>query len=74
MWVFERVAPTEPNSYLKVNLLSPKIQLPIKIFLKKPESILIHLSDTLPPQPSDKNITAPDGVIPTKYLAVLLCL
>ena len=39
---------------------------------KKPEFSIISLSESLPPQPADKKLTAPDGVMPTKYLMVFL--
>lgn len=51
-----------------------KIQSLIEIVSKKPESIFACLSETPPPQLADKNMTAPDGVIPIEYFAVLLCL
>ena len=35
---------------------------------------VISLSETLPPQPCDKKLTAPAGVIDIKYLIVLLFL
>ena len=66
------VAPRDTNSSLKVNPLSAKIQSPIEILSKKPESTLIYLSETVPPQPADKNITAPDSVMLVKYFVVLL--
>ena len=73
-WFFLFVKCGTFNSSLKVKPLSAKIQSPIEILSKKPESTLICLSETLPPQPADKNITVPDDVIPIKCFDVLLCL
>ena len=61
------VQPTAGNSSLKVIPLSARIQSPIEIFLIKNGIKTIQLI-----QPTDKNITAPDGVILIKQLAVLL--
>ena len=46
----------------------------METLLKKPDSFVICLSDTLPTHPKDKKLMAPAGVIPIKYFEVLLCL
>ena len=66
------VAPRDANSSLKVNPLPASIQSPTEILSKKPESILICLSETVPLQPADKNITAADGVILIQYFPVIV--
>lgn len=38
---------------------------------KKPDSLVICLSETHPPHPGDINEIAPAGVMPIKYLMVL---
>ena len=54
------------------NRLSTRIQSPNVTLSKKPELSVISLSEALPPQPADKKLTVPDGVMPTKYLIVCL--
>ena len=61
-----------PPLYLKPR--SASIQSPMEHLLKKPDSFVIYLSDTLPPHPTDKKLIVPAGVIPIKYFEVLLCL
>ena len=67
-----RTAPRFANSSSIKNPLSARTQSPNVTLSKKPEFSVISLSEALPPQPADKKLTAPDGVMPTKYLMVFL--
>ena len=67
-----RTAPRVANSSSIKNPLSARTQSPNVTLSKKPEFSVISLSEALPPQPADKKLTAPDGVMPTKYLMVFL--
>ena len=40
-------------------------------FSRQPDFRVISLSETLPPKPAERKLTAPVGVIPIKYLIVL---
>ena len=42
--------------------------------MKKPDSLGICLSDTLPHHPNDEELIAPAGLIPIKYFDILLSL
>ena len=44
----------------------------METLLKKPDSFIICLSDTLPPHSKGKKLMAPAGEIPIKYFEVLL--
>ena len=68
------VAARALNSSFVLKPRSASIQSPMEILLKKPDSFVICLSDTLPPYPKDKKLIAPAEVIPIKYFEVLLCL
>ena len=63
-----RTAPQVANSSSIKNPLSARTQSPNVTLSKKPEFSVISLSEALPPQPADKKLTVPDGVMPTKCL------
>ena len=67
-----RTAPRVANSSSIKNPLSARRQSPNVILSKKPKFSVISLSEALPPQPADKKLTTPHGVIPIKYLMVFL--
>ena len=66
-------APSAPNSSFISKPQSASIQTPMETLLKKLDSFVICLSDTLPSHSKDKKLIAPPGVIPIKYFEVLLC-
>ena len=67
-------APLVANSSSIKNPLSARTQSPNVTLSKKPEFSVISLSEALPPQPADKKLAAPDGIMLTKYLMVFLVL
>ena len=72
------VATRALNSSFILKPRSASIQSRMETLLKKTDSFVICLSGTLPPHPPKnlcyKNVMAPAGVIPIKYIEVLLCL
>ena len=72
------VATRPLNSSFILKPRSASIQSRMETLLKKTDSFVICLSGTLPPHPPKnlcyKNVMAPAGVIPIKYIEVLLCL
>ena len=64
------VAPYVANSSSTVNPLSARTVSPCCNCSKNLFLIMSSLSDTLPPQHRERNLTAPAGVIPIKYLMV----
>ena len=67
-----RTAPRVANSSSIKNPLSVRTQLPHVTLSKKPEFSVISLSEALPLQPADRKLTAPDEVMPIKYLMLFL--
>ena len=67
-----RTAPRVANSFSIKNPQSARTQSPNVTLSKKPDFSVISFYEALPPQPADKKLTAPDGVVPTKYLMVFL--
>ena len=57
------IAPRALNSSFVLKSQSTSIEWPMETLLKKPDSLVIYLSDTRPPHPKDKKIVAPAGVI-----------
>ena len=53
---------------------SASIQPTVETLMKKPDSLGICLSDTLPHHPNDEELIAPAGLIPIKYFDILLSL
>ena len=51
---------------------SSSIKNPLSARIQSPEFSVISLSEALPPEHADKKLTAPEGVMPTKYLTVFL--
>ena len=67
-----RTAPRVANFSSIKNPLSARTQSPNVTLSKKPEFSVISLSEALPLQPADRKLTAPDEVMPIKYLMLFL--
>ena len=68
------VAPYVASSSEIVKPRSASIRSPCCKTSRKPDLIVISLSDTRPPHPRDKKLTAPAGVIASRYFIVLVFL
>lgn len=73
-WGIRRMAPQAASSSRIKNHLSAKTSSIGSNSSRKPDSLVICLSETRPPHPGDNNKIAPAGVMAIKYFKILLCL
>ena len=73
-WGIFKIAPWEARVSAILKPRSANIRSPCCKNLRNPECIVISLSETRPPHPLERKLTAPAGVIAIKYLMVLVFL